>query len=119
MASYKVNRKAVAFARRLIAEGKYVLESEWDEAQPKPDDENRYLKSHSWDEYSAWHLGLTDGASDETKARYGFVFGDLHKLHRSGVIACYYRAAQYRHKKIERAADRLLQELDRKAFGPA
>ena len=23
--------------------------------------------SHSWDEYGEWHLGLTEGAMDETK----------------------------------------------------
>ncbi len=35
------------------------------------------MELHSWDEYAEWHLGLTDGASDETKARYAFVFGAL------------------------------------------
>jgi hypothetical protein len=34
------------------------------------------------------------------------------RLHRSGLIACLYRAAEWRHKEIERAAYRLLQELD-------
>ena len=32
----------------------------------------------------AWHLGLTEGATDETKARYAFVYGDLRRLHRTG-----------------------------------
>ena len=36
--------------------------------QPRAADENAYLRSHSWDEYAAWHLALTEGASDETKA---------------------------------------------------
>jgi hypothetical protein len=41
-----------------------------------------FLESHSWNEYAAWHLGLTDGASDDTKARYAFVYGDLRRVHR-------------------------------------
>jgi hypothetical protein len=61
-----------------------------------------------------WHLGLTVGAKDHTKARYAFVYGDFRRLHRSGLIACVYRAAEWRHKKIELAAFDLLQYLDQK-----
>jgi hypothetical protein len=115
MASYSLNRRAVAHARRLIEARQYVLGSEWDEVQPRADDENAFLKSHSWAEYAEWHLGLTEGAADETKARYAFVYGDLRRVHRSGLIACHYRAAEWRHKEIELAAHNLLQILDRKS----
>lgn len=118
MASYRVNRRAVTFARRLIDEGRYVVDSDWGEVQPKAADENAFLERHSWAEYSQWHLGLTDGASDETKARFAFVMGDFERVHRSGIIACHYRAAEWRHKEIELAAHRLLQYLDRR-LGPA
>jgi hypothetical protein len=112
VASYSVNPAGVEHARRLIAARQYVLDSDWGEAQPKAADENAYLESHSWEEYAAWHLGLTDGANDETKARYAFVCGDLRRLHRMGLIACMYRAAEWRHKEVELAAHELLQELD-------
>jgi hypothetical protein len=112
MASYTVNRKAVAHARKLIRAKQYVMNSEWGDVQPKADDENAYLKEHSWSEYGEWFLGLTDDASDETKARHAFVYGDFRRLHRSGLIACLYRAAEWRHKEVERAAYKLLQELD-------
>jgi hypothetical protein len=112
MASYTLNERAVARARRMIDARQYVLDSDWGEAQPKADDENAFLKSHSWDEYAEWHLGLTDGATDETKARYAFVYGDFRRVHRTGLIACVYRAAEWRHKKIELAAHELLQYLD-------
>ncbi|MET0925786.1 MAG: hypothetical protein ABWY90_00265 [Solirubrobacterales bacterium] len=113
MASYAVNTKAVAHARELIEARQYVLESDWGEVQPGAEQENKYLESHSWDEYAAWHLGLTEGATDETKARYAFVYGDLRRVHRSGLIACHYRAAEWRHKEIELAAHELLQLLDK------
>jgi hypothetical protein len=115
MARYRVNRRAVQHARRLIDARQYVLNSDWGEVQPRADDENRFLESHTWDEYAPWHLGITEGATDETKARYAFEFGDFRRVHRSGIIAAHFRAAEWRHKEIELAAHRLLQYLDAKA----
>jgi hypothetical protein len=114
MASYLVNEHAVAKARELIDARRYVVRSTWGEVQPSTDDENAFLKTHSWDEYGAWHLGLTDGAKDGTKARYAFVYGDFRRLHRMGLISCHYRAAEWGHKQIELAAHDLLQYLDDK-----
>jgi hypothetical protein len=114
MASYTLNKRAVAHARKMIDARQYVLDSDWGEVAPTAADENAYLKSHSWEEYAAWHLGLTDGASDETKARYAFVWGDFRRVHRTGLIACVYRASEWRHKAIELAAHNLLQYLDKK-----
>jgi hypothetical protein len=113
MASYTVNDRAVARARRLIDSRQYVLRSEWGEVQPRADAENAFLESNSWEEYGEWHLGLTEGPADDTKARYAFVYGDFRRVHRSGLIACHYRAAEWRHKEIELAAHELLQHLDR------
>jgi hypothetical protein len=113
MASYAVNKRGVARARRLIEARQYVLDSDWGESQPTADDENAFLASHSWDEFAEWHLGLTDGATDETKARYAFVYGDFRRIHRTGLIACQYRAAEWRHKDVELAAHELLQLLDK------
>jgi hypothetical protein len=116
MARYSVNNRAVAKAKELIDKRQYVLNSDWGEVQPRAEDENRFLKSHAWGEYAEWHLGLTDGAADETKARYAFVFGDLRRIHRSGIIASHYRAAEWRHKEIELAAHELLQYLDERTW---
>jgi hypothetical protein len=112
VASYTVNEAGVARARRLIEARQYVLESDWRTAQPSAADENTFLESHSWEEYGEWHLALTDGPGEETKARYGFVYGDFRRLHRMGLIACHYRAAEWRHKEIELVAHDLLQLLD-------
>jgi hypothetical protein len=113
MAKYVVNERAVEKARQLIRGRQYVLNSDWGDVQPKAEAENAFLASHSWDVYAGWHLGLTEGAADETKARYAFVYGDFRRLHRTGLIACVYRAAEWRHKEIELAAHDLLQLLDR------
>jgi len=108
-----VNEDAVRHAKQLIDARQYVLRSRWQDVQPRAKEQNAFLKTHSWDEYAAWHLGLTDGATDETKARYAFVFGDLERVHRTALIACVYRASEWRHKSIELAAHRLLQRLDK------
>ena len=60
------------------------------------------------------HAGRRHG-DDETKARYAFVYGDFRRVHRMGLIACHYRAAEWRHKEVELAAHELLQYLDRKS----
>ncbi|MFL6023256.1 MAG: hypothetical protein ACJ72O_08850, partial [Marmoricola sp.] len=112
MATYAVNPAAVERARTLIESRQYVLDSDWGQAQPDAEAGNDYLARHSWEEYAAWHLGLTDGANDETKARYAFVLGDFRRIHRTALIACVYRAAEWRHKSVELAAHELLQHLD-------
>jgi hypothetical protein len=113
VASYTVNPDAVAHAEKLINNRQYVLDSDWGEVQPQADAQNAYLERHTWEEYAAWHLGLTEGANDETKARYAFGYGDLRRVHRTGLIACVYRASEWRHKEVELAAHDLLQLLDR------
>lgn len=115
MASYTVNEAGVGRARELIEARQYVLDSDWGEVQPDAEAQNAYLERHTWEEYAGWHLGLADGANDETKARYAFGHGDLRRVHRTGLIACVYRAAQWRHKAVELAAHDLLQRLDRRA----
>lgn len=112
MASYLVNTEAVSYLGDLIDKRQYVLDSDWGGVQPNAEAQNAYLERHGWAAYARWHLGLTEGATEETKARYAFVAGDFRRVHRSGLIACVYRAAEWRHKAVELAAHDLLQRLD-------
>ncbi len=113
MARYSVNPDAVARCRELIQGRQYVLDSDWGQVQPDAEAQNTYLARHSWEEYAAWHLGLTEGAADGTKARCAFVYGDFRRVHRTALIACVYRASEWRHKEVELAAHDLLQLLDK------
>jgi hypothetical protein len=112
MASYAVNPAGVEHCRDLIERKQYVLDSDWGDRQPDAAARNAYLENHDWDAYAGWHLGLTEGATDGTKARYAFVFGDFRRVHRTALIACVYRASEWRHKEVELAAHDLLQLLD-------
>lgn len=67
MASYAVNDLAVVRARELIDARQYVLDSDWGESQPGADAQNAFLERHTWDEYAAWHLGLTGAPTTAPK----------------------------------------------------
>ncbi|MEY2399759.1 MAG: hypothetical protein QOJ00_2933 [Actinomycetota bacterium] len=112
MADYTVNKRAVARATHLIDAHQYVLDSDWGLSQPDADTQNAYIEAHGWRNYAEWHIGLTKDANDETKARYAFTFGDFRRVHRTALIACVYRASEWRHKGVEIAAHNLLQHLD-------
>jgi len=113
MAEYELNAAAVRHLRALVDARQYVLDSDWGEAQPDAEAQTGFLEKHTWEQYASWHLGLTVGATDGTKARYAFVAGDFRRVHRTALIACVYRASQWRHKDVELAAHDLLQHLDR------
>ena len=117
MATYAVNKAAVAHARKLIDGKQYVLDSEWGEVQPKAADENAYLESHSWEQYAEWFLGLTEGANSETKALLRLRLrrlppgasqrADRLRLPRRGVAAQGRRAGRLRPAAIPGREDRL------------
>jgi hypothetical protein len=113
VATYVVNKRGVAKARELIDAGQYRARSRWADVQPRAAEQNAFLKARGWQEYASWHLALTDGAPDETKGRYAFVFGDFRRVHRMGLIACYYRAAEWEHTAVMLAAHKLLVYLDK------
>jgi hypothetical protein len=64
--------------------------------------------------YGLWHLAVDPDASEETKGRYAFPYGDFRKVNRAALIHAKQRAAQNDHDEIEKAADQLLQYLDEK-----
>ena len=112
MTTYTVNTAGVAKARELIDAGKYDDSTEWSDAAPSADDENGYIDKHGYDDYGEWHLALDTDASDETKSRYGFPFGDFTKVNRAALIHAKQRASQNDHDAVAKEADKLLERLD-------
>ena len=110
----KLNKKALEKARALLKNGDVVHDArdDWSEHAPSTDEQNRFIEKNGWDEYALWHLGVDDDANEGTKKRYSFPYGDFRRVHRSGLIACVYRASEWRHKPVELAAHDLLQHLD-------
>ena len=61
MASYALNEAAVRHAEELIRKRQYVLDSEWNQVQPRAEAQNAYLKKHNWEQYAEWPLGFIEG----------------------------------------------------------
>ena len=111
-----LNNHSFAFALELIKKGNVVLDQrdDWSEHQPSTRQENEFIEARGWDEYANWHLGVDDEASEHTKARYKFPFGDFQKVHRCGVLAAEVRAGQNKYGDIEDAAIRLRDLMDKR-----
>lgn len=112
MAKYKVNDEGVTQARKLIGDGRVDASTDWSEAAPSTDAENRHIDNEGYDGYGRWHLAIDIEASEETKSRYGFPYGDFSKVNRAGLIHAKQRAAQNDHHEVEKAADELLGRVD-------
>jgi hypothetical protein len=114
MPDYEVNEDAVAQARALIDAGAYDDRTEWSDAAPSTADENTEIDERGYDGYGAWHLAVDPDASEDTKGRYKFPYGDFTRVNRAALIHAKQRAAQNDHDEIEQAADDLLRRLDGK-----
>ena len=84
-----------------------------DTYQVYADDGNAEIEKHGWAGYAAWHLAVDPDATEETKKRFAFPYGDFSKVNRAALIHGKQRAVQNGHDEIAEAADRLLQRLDR------
>jgi hypothetical protein len=112
MTDYRVNRDAVEKARALVDRGDVDADTPWSEAAPSTERANREIEEHGYDGFGAWHLAVDPEASEDTKGRYHFPYGDFEKVSRAALVHAKQRAAQNDHPEIERAADDLLQRLD-------
>lgn len=114
--SMHLNHEAVTFAKQLIRDGKLKNdEGHWGQHNPDSRQENAFLEKHEIAEYANWHLGLDTSKGEGTKGRYHFPYGDFRTVHRDGLIAAKERAAQQGYTDIEKAADELLQALEKPA----
>jgi hypothetical protein len=112
MPMYRVNKDGVAQARKLIDAGKVDVDTEWSDAAPSADDGNAEIEKHGYEGYGAWHLAIDPDATEDTKKRYAFPYGDFRRVNRAALIHGKQRAAQNDHTEIEESADDLLQHLD-------
>lgn len=110
----KLNRDALAHARRLIETGKVErdVRDDWSGHAPSPDVENAFVDKHGFSDSEKWHLGVDGGKSGGTKGSVSFPFGDFTKVHRCAVISIESRAGQHGHDEIRDAARKLLELID-------
>lgn len=109
---YAVNDAGVAKAKAMIEAHQYDVDTEWSDAAPSTEDSNAKIDRDGYDGYGEWHLAIDTEASEGTKDRYGFPFGDFRRVVRSALIHAKQRASQNDHDQVERAAGDLLDHLD-------
>ncbi len=114
MTNYRVNKAGVAHAEELIDAGKYDDTTEWSDAAPSTEEQNKVLEKQGYDGFGEWHLAVDPDAGEETKGRFAFPYGDFSTVNRAALIHAKQRAAQNDHDAIEKAADQLLERLDEK-----
>jgi len=114
MGKYKLNTAGMAKARHMIDANQYDAGTSWSEAAPSADDENAFIERHGYSGYGEWHLAIDTEASEDTKDRYGFPFGDFRRVVRAALIHAKQRAVQNGHTEIADAAGELLEHLDSK-----
>jgi hypothetical protein len=110
----KLNNTGFEFAKDLIRKGRVVKDDRdaWSEHQPSAKEENKFIEEHGMAEYGKWHLGIDTEASEESKRRYKFPYGDFVDAHRCAVLSAEVRAGQYKHLDIEKAAAHLHGMID-------
>lgn len=111
MPKYKVNDAAVRNAERLIGDGKVDSSTDWSDGQPSTGEENDFIERNGYEAFGEWHLAVDPDASEETKSRYAFPFGDFSNVYRDGLTSAKQRASQHDHGEVADAADRLLDKL--------
>ncbi len=112
----KLNQAALSNARGLLRRGQVVDDErdDWSEHAPSTGQANAFIEQHGIAEYAKWHLGEDTDATEGTKGRHLFPYGDFEKVHRCAVISGESRAGQYHHASIEKACQELLASIDRK-----
>ncbi|HEY4224814.1 MAG TPA: hypothetical protein VGM70_03285 [Pseudolysinimonas sp.] len=113
----RLNREGLTHANGLLRRGEFVDDERdaWSEDAPSAEDENSFIDTNGMAEFAKWHLGEDTDATEGTKGRYLFPYGDFSKLHRCAVISGESRAGQYGHTQIEKALKELLSGIDKKA----
>ena len=105
----KLHQPGYDHARKLIADGRVVLDDrdDWSEHQPSAAEENKFLEQHGWGEYGKGYLGIDDEENEQTKGHYKFPYGDLEMVHRCGVLSAESRAGQRKYGDVQSAAAHL------------
>ena len=111
----KLNDAAVTHAKKLIAEGKVDAGSHWSKShQPSPEVEDQFAVQHGWEGYGNWFLAVDPDSEQHEKQRYEFPYGDFKKVYREALQAVKRKAAHSKQPAIEKAADELLQLIEKK-----
>ena len=113
MTRYSVNAEGVKKAKDMIEAHQYDIDTEWGEGAPSAEEGNAQIERHGYEGFGQWHLAIDTEATEDTKDRYGFPYGDFQRVYRSALIHAKQRAVQNGHDDVARVADEVLDRLDK------
>ena len=96
-------------AVKLIKEGKYNTDSDWDFTAA---DGNEILGDDNWEEYAKWFLAYDNQAEEDTKGRFGYPYGKNGEVYRKALIATRQYAGRFKLDSIFNAAGKLIDMID-------
>jgi len=111
MMTIHINRAAVEYAKQLVFEGDWALNTVWASAQPSPAKTQQMRDQSSADDFARWYL--VSDTDDNGQTVYQFPVGDFRKIHHSAVKAARRYAELNDLPEIVSAADEILDLFDR------
>ena len=112
MPDYRVDDSAVRQARQLMDDGRVDDRTEWSDAAPDAAAANDVIEREGFDASAARHLAEKPDASEGTKGRRAFPYGEWPTAGARRGPASGGGQWVLLHDAIERVADDLLQRLD-------
>ena len=73
MATMKLNDQAFKHAKSLIKSDDVARDTDWSEAQPSTDEENKFLEDEGRSEYAKWYLGYDPEEDKDNKSYYQYL----------------------------------------------
>lgn len=112
-----LNKKALEFAKEMIHQGKFSDRrgsADATQATPTSDQEENYIQSFGWEQFSKWYLGAHVDRPQNTRNRYEFPIGDFEHIHRADLLEIQKRAHKSDFSDIAQAAQELVEQIDKK-----
>jgi hypothetical protein len=92
----RLNQRAVEHTQNLIKGRQYEIRQRLERGATFRRRGEQGYRRRRLGAFAKWHLAYDTEASEETKSRYKFLYGDVNKLHRSALIAAKQRAGSER-----------------------
>lgn len=102
-----LNPQAVEYARQMVQQGKWALNTMWPSNAPTAEQETQFSQLHGAEALRQWYLATDDQGSPALPV------GDFQRVHRSGVAAAKRQAERAGEAEIADAAESILDLFDR------
>lgn len=104
----KVNPEAVAFARQMVGDGNYRINSIWGDNKPSADAVAAFAKANGDAAAERWHLAFDLDAPEGSPERLLYPIGDFRNVHESAMRSVKQRAENAGQTELADTAEEVL-----------